>query len=133
MTIEIKREVPGHVANRLQAALRLEAIDLVNEGVATVADIDTVVSAGPDLRWAAMGPTLLFHLGADERGLAAFCERYSDSFNRWWDDLGRPHLDPATAGRLVDGLKPITSTQTVDELAARRDALLTAIVAARRR
>ena len=67
-------------------------------------DIDKAVSSGPGQRWAVMGPTLLFHLGADEGGLASFCERYADSFNRWWDDLGEPRLDEATAARLVEGL-----------------------------
>ena len=133
VTIEVKREVPGHVANRLQAALWREAVHLANEGVATVEDIDTAVSSGPGLRWAVMGPTLLFHLGAGEGGLADFCERYSDSFNRWWDDLGEPHLGQITSGRLVDGLKPITDTHSVDELAAQRDAVLTTIVAATHR
>lgn len=130
VTIEVRREVPGHVANRLQAALWREAIHLVNEGVASVVDVDTAVSSGPGLRWAAMGPTLLFHLGADENGLASFCERYADSFNRWWDDLGRPHLDPPTVARLVDGLAPVTGAAGHAELAARRDALVAAVVAA---
>jgi 3-hydroxyacyl-CoA dehydrogenase len=130
VTIEVKREVPGHVANRLQAALWREAIHLVNEGVATVEDIDTAVSSGPGLRWAVMGPTLLFHLGAGEGGLAAFCERYSDSFNRWWDDLGQPHLDPVTTQKLVDGLTATTNARTVDALATHRDAVLSAVVAA---
>jgi carnitine 3-dehydrogenase len=76
------------------------------------------------------GPTLLFHLGAGQGGLAAFCERYSDSFYRWWDDLGQPHLDPATSGRLVDGLGSISDAHTVDDLSTRRDAVLTAVVAA---
>jgi carnitine 3-dehydrogenase len=129
VTIELKREVPGHVANRLQAALWREAIHLVNEGVATVEDVDTAVSSGPGLRWAAMGPTLLFHLGAGEGGLAAFCERYTDSFNRWFDDLGRPHLDRDTARRLVAGLSGVTAAGSVDDLAAERDALITAYVA----
>ncbi|MGW7692965.1 3-hydroxyacyl-CoA dehydrogenase family protein [Streptomyces asiaticus] len=106
--------MPGHVANRLQAALWREAIHLVNEGVASVEDVDTAVSAGPGLRWATMGPTLLFHLGAGEGGLEAFCECYADSFNRWFDDLGRPHLDEATSRRLVDGLRPISESHPVD-------------------
>jgi carnitine 3-dehydrogenase len=128
VTIEVRREVPGHVANRLQAALWREAIHLVNEGVASVGDIDTAVSSGPGLRWAVMGPTMLFHLGADH-GLAEFCERYADSFNRWWDDLGDPRLDPATAGRLVEGLAAGTP-EGIDALVAKRDELLTAVVAA---
>jgi 3-hydroxyacyl-CoA dehydrogenase len=91
--IRLRHELPGHVANRLQAALWREAIHLVTEGVATVDDIDTALSAGPGTRWAAMGPTMLFHLGGDDGGLTAFCERYADSFHRWWDDLGKPRLD----------------------------------------
>ena len=128
VTIEVRREVPGHVANRLQAALWREAIHLVNEGVASVEDVDTAVSAGPGIRWAVMGPTLLFHLGAGEGGLAAFCERYEDSFNRWWDDLGRPHLDSETAARLVQGLAAGPETADVDRSAAERDRLLTSVV-----
>lgn len=131
VTIEVRREVPGHVANRLQAALWREAIHLVNEGVATVEDVDTAVSSGPGVRWAVMGPTLLFHLGAGEGGLTAFCERYADSFNRWWDDLGDPRLDEATAARLVEGLT-VDTTEDIDALVARRDARLTAVVAASR-
>ncbi|MFZ2503175.1 MAG: 3-hydroxyacyl-CoA dehydrogenase NAD-binding domain-containing protein, partial [Nocardioides sp.] len=90
VTIEVRREVPGHVANRLQAALWREAIHLVNEGVASVADVDRAISSGPGVRWAAMGPTSLFALGADG-GLSQFCEHYADSFNRWWADLGTPY------------------------------------------
>ncbi|MEU1513842.1 3-hydroxyacyl-CoA dehydrogenase NAD-binding domain-containing protein [Streptomyces sp. NPDC005811] len=130
VTIEVRREVPGHVANRLQAALWREAIHLVNEGVATVRDIDTAVSSGPGLRWAVMGPTELFHLGGDDGGLATFCARYGDSFNRWWDDLGRPRLDEATVARLVEGLSSAGDPDGIRGLAARRDSLLTAVVAA---
>lgn len=128
-TIEVRREVPGHVANRLQAALWREAIHLVNEGVASVSDVDTAVSSGPGLRWAVMGPTLLFHLGGDEGGLAAFCERYADSFNRWWDDLGGPRLDEATARRLAEGLTAGTR-KSIDALVAERDERLIAVITA---
>ncbi|HEY7045446.1 MAG TPA: 3-hydroxyacyl-CoA dehydrogenase NAD-binding domain-containing protein [Nocardioidaceae bacterium] len=127
VTIEVRREVPGHVANRLQAALWREAIHLIDTGVASVRDVDVAVSSGPGLRWALMGPTTLFHLGGDEGGIAAFCERYADSFHRWWDDLGDPRLDAATVHRLVEGMSTVAS---VDELAARRDAALTAVIAA---
>lgn len=129
VTIEVKREVPGHVANRLQAALWREAIHLVAEGVASVDDVDTAVSSGPGLRWAVMGPTLLFHLGGDDGGLATFCERYADSFNRWWDDLGDPRLDEDTTARLVAGLADATRPST-DELVATRDSRLAAVIAA---
>jgi 3-hydroxybutyryl-CoA dehydrogenase len=131
VTIEVRREVPGHVANRLQAALWREAIHLVNEGVATVQDVDTAVSAGPGVRWAVMGPSTLFHLGGDDGGMATFCERYGDSFHRWWADLGAPQLDEETVARLVDGLSSVTDRESMDELAARRDALLQAVIAAK--
>ncbi|MFC7493424.1 MULTISPECIES: 3-hydroxyacyl-CoA dehydrogenase NAD-binding domain-containing protein [unclassified Nocardioides] len=129
VTIEVRREVAGHVANRLQAALWREAIHLVNEGVASVADVDRAVASGPGVRWAVMGPTHLFHLGADQ-GLAQFCDHYADSFNRWWDDLGQPHLDAATTARLVAGMAEAAGTTPYADLAARRDAGVAAVVAA---
>lgn len=130
VTIRVNKEVPGHVANRLQAALWREAIHLVNEGVASVEDVDTAVWAGPGLRWAAMGPTTLFHLGAGAGGLAEFCARYTDSFNRWWDDLGTPHLDTETAERLVAGMTAAAAGAETESLARKRDALIAAMQAA---
>jgi carnitine 3-dehydrogenase len=119
--------VPGHVANRLQAAVWREAIHLVSTGVASVEDVDTAMWAGPGLRWAAMGPTMLFHLGAGEGGLQEFCERYTPSFNRWWDDLGVLHLNPEIARTLVAGVKDEAKGQSHAELSQQRDAMLVAM------
>lgn len=127
ITIRVKREVPGHVANRIQAAVWREAIHLVKTGVASVEDVDKAMWAGPGLRWAAMGPTMLFHLGAGEGGLEAFCERYTDSFNRWWDDLGVLHLDPALAETLVAGVTKEAQGKSHAALSVQRDALITSI------
>jgi len=130
VTIEVRREVPGHVANRLQAALWREAIHLVEEGVASVHDVDVAVSSGPGVRWAVMGPTTLFHLGGDDGGIAAFCERYADSFHRWWGDLGDPRLDQQTVQDLIDGMADSVGGATVDDLATQRDATLMRVIAA---
>ena len=132
VTIEVRREVPGHVANRLQAALWREAINLVLEGVASVEDVDTAVASGPGLRWAVMGPTALFHLGGDDGGLAEFCLRYSDSFNRWWDDLGSPRLDDVTIQSLVSGMGE-TSPDDFRAMVSRRDSILTEVIVATHR
>src|SRR5215469_12230519 len=130
VTIRVNREIPGHVANRLQAALWREAIHLMAIGAATVEDIDTAIWAGPGLRWAAMGPTMLFHLGAGERGLAAFCERYSESFHRWWDDLGSVRFDPNTVASLVAGVNAEAASHSWAELCAKRDELIIAMLQA---
>lgn len=130
VTIRVNREVPGHVANRLQAALWREAIHLMNIGVASVEDIDTAIWAGPGLRWAAMGPTMLFNLGADDRGLASFCERYSESFHRWWDDLGEVKLDSNTVSLLVSGVAAEAGSRTKADLCAMRDDLIVSMLKA---
>ncbi|MBV9914411.1 MAG: hypothetical protein JOZ93_17665 [Sinobacteraceae bacterium] len=133
VTIRVNREVPGHIANRLQAALWREAIHLVAIGAASVEDIDTAVWAGPGLRWAAMGPTMLFHLGAGEGGLAAFCERYTESFHRWWDDLGSVKLRPDIVASLIAGVNAEARASTRDELCAGRDELVVAFLKAANR
>lgn len=130
VTIRVNKEVPGHVANRLQAAIWREAIHLVNEGVASVEDVDKAVWSGPGLRWAAMGPTMLFHLGAGQGGLASFCERYTESFNRWWDDLGDPRLNADIAEKLVAGVDEEAGGTHVEDLAMRRDELIAGMLKA---
>jgi len=124
VTTEVRKEAPGYIANRLQAALWREAINLAANGVASVEDVDTAVWAGPGLRWAVMGPTMLFHLGAGEGGLTSFTER----FNRWFEDLGELHLDPEVAAQLVAGIAEAASEQTTAELSHQRDALLAPIL-----
>lgn len=126
-TIRVNKEVPGHVANRLQAAVWREAINLVIEGVASVEDVDKAMWAGPGLRWAAMGPTMLFNLGAGEGGLQAFCDHFADTFNGWWDDLGQIHLTPEIAAQLISGVDQQAKGQSPAELSAKRDALITAM------
>ncbi|MEM7498362.1 MAG: 3-hydroxyacyl-CoA dehydrogenase NAD-binding domain-containing protein [Pseudomonadota bacterium] len=132
VTIRVEKEVPGHVANRLQAALWREAIHLVLEGVVSVRDVDTAIWAGPGQRWAAMGPNTLFHLAAGDGGLEEYCRRYGPSFNRWWDDLGTPRLTPETAARLAEGVAEATGGADQATLAARRDALMIAMLEATR-
>ena len=128
VTIRLNKEVPGHVANRLQAAIWREAIHLAGEGVASVEDIDRAVAFGPGIRWAVMGPTMLFHLAAGARGLEEFCERYSSSFHRWWGDLGEARLDQETRSILLEGIRSAESENQVELLSKERDAKLLAIL-----
>lgn len=138
VTIRVQKEVPAHVANRLQAALWREAISLVENGVASVDDVDKAVWAGPGLRWAAMGPHQLFHLGAGVGGMREFCERYGDSFHRWWDDLGSVELKADVINQLVEGVTQ-KSTATDNSVQANhiaesthRDELIVAMLQATR-
>src|SRR6267378_3328620 len=72
--IHLKKELPGHVANRFQAALYREMLYLIEEGVLSVEDTDDAVSWGPGLRWGVMGPNLLWHLGGGEGGIRHFMD-----------------------------------------------------------
>ena len=127
--IHIRREVPGHVANRLQAALWREAVHLVAEGVASVADIDTAISAGPGLRWALMGPHLTFHLAGGAGGIAHFLDQFAGPMTNWWETLGNPALTPELQEELADGIATETAGRGIAELEARRDRFLVDLLA----
>lgn len=130
--IEIRKEVPGHLANRLQAALWREAVYLVAEGVASVADVDAAISEGPGLRWALMGPHATFHLAGGAGGMTHFLHHLLPAMQSWWDDLGTPAMTPAVQAALVAGVEAETGGRSVAELAARRDAFLLALLELRR-
>jgi 3-hydroxyacyl-CoA dehydrogenase len=130
--IEIRKEVPGHLANRLQAALWREAVHLVAEGVATVEDVDAAISEGPGLRWALMGPHLTFHLAGGTGGMAHYMDHLGPAVTSWWADLGAPVLTEALQRRIVEGVDDEAKGRTVADLVRRRDEFLVRVLEARR-
>jgi carnitine 3-dehydrogenase len=129
--IHLKKELPGHVANRLQAALYREVVYLIGEGVLDVADSDDAVSWGPGLRWGVMGPNLLWHLGGGEGGIEHFMETLMNPMVDMWKVLGNPEFTPELKRTIVDGVLEEAGGRTVDELAGDRDAMLLALQAVR--
>jgi carnitine 3-dehydrogenase len=122
--VRLNKEVPGHVANRLQAALAREVYHLVNEGVVSVADVDTAVSWGPGLRWGIMGQVLLNHLGGGQGGMEHFLQQFTGPMTAWWKVLGSPQMTPELQRKLIDGVRAEVGSRTVDDLAAERDEIL---------
>jgi carnitine 3-dehydrogenase len=131
--IRLRQELPGHVANRLQAALWQEAYSLVERGVATVADIDTAIAHGPGLRWAVLGPFANQHLSGGPGGIAHVLEHLGPPTEAWWRDLGQVTLTPELVAKLVAGVDEELAGVDPAELIARRDAVLTALLDAKAR
>lgn len=129
-TILVKREATGHVANRLAAALYREAVHLVAEGIADVEDVDKAVAFGPGLRWAVMGPHMLYHLGGGAGGLRAYLDHLGPAQERRWADLGTPALTDAVKAALVAGVEAEAAGRALPELEAERDAALVAVLKA---
>jgi carnitine 3-dehydrogenase len=124
--IRVRKEIPGHVTNRMQAALYREAIHLALEGVADIHDIDIAISAGPGLRWALWGPHMIHHLAGGEGGMRHLLEHIGLGMQGWWQTLGDPRITPETIDRLV-GQFEAGGPPPLDQLVRERDALLLAV------
>src|SRR6202045_1877913 len=123
-TVRLNKEVPGHVANRLQAALAREVYYLVAEGVVSVADVDTALCWGPGLRWGIMGQVLLNHLGGGQGGIEHFFAQFTSPLTAWWKGLGSVELTPEVQRKLIDGLHAEVGSRSIPELEAQRDEIL---------
>jgi 3-hydroxyacyl-CoA dehydrogenase len=130
--IRLHKEVRGHVANRLQAALWREAIHLVAEGVASVADIDAAVTYGPGLRWPVFGPHMTFHLGGGQGGMEHFLAHLLDPFEEFWADLGNPRMTPELQGQIIEGVQDEAGGRSIAELSQARDRRIIAVLQALR-
>ncbi len=126
--IRLNKEVPGHLANRLQAALWREAVHAVTSGIASVEDVDTAVSQGPGLRWAIMGPHMIFNLAGGEGGMKHFLDHIGPAMEDWWRDLGTPQLGPEVNAALIDGVKEEAGDRLRTDLVQQRDAALIALI-----
>src|SRR6201987_34230 len=130
--IHVRKEVVGHVANRLQAALYREVVYLIEQGVLDVADSDAAVCWGPGLRWGLMGPNLLFHLAGGEGGIQHFMEHLSGPVATWWKDLGTiTEFSPEVKQTIVNGVQKEAGNRSIEELERERDTMLLELLATR--
>ena len=123
-TVRLNKEVPGHVANRLQAALGREVYHLVADGIVSAADVDTALCWGPGLRWGIMGNMMINHLGGGPGGIEHFFQQFTGPMTAWWKVLGSPVLTPEVQKKLIDSVHAEVGSRTIEELEAERDEIL---------
>jgi len=130
--IHVRKEMVGHVANRIQGALYREVVYLIDQGVLDVSDADAAVCWGPGLRWGVMGPNLLFHLGGGQGGIQHFMDHLSGPMSSWWKDLGTiTDFTPQMKQRIIDGVLKEAGGRPIGELEQERDTMLLDLLATR--
>lgn len=125
--ITMDREVPGFIANRLQEALWREALHMVDNGEATVEQIDRSITDGPGLRWPIQGPMLTFHLAGGEGGMAHMLDHFGPSLLSPWTRLQAPELTSQLRDAVVAGCEDEADGHDIPSLIAERDAAIIAI------
>src|SRR6266511_3849100 len=129
--IHLKKELPGHVGNRLQAALYKEIMYLIQHDVLSVEDADVAVSYGPGPRWGVMGPSLQWHLGGGAGGIKHFMDHLMDPLAAMIKTLGTPDVTPELKQTIVEGVLREAANRSVDELAQEENELLIGLLRSR--
>ena len=114
--ILLRKEMPGHVANRLQLALYREVLYLVDQDVLSVADADAAVCWGPGLRWALMGPSLQYHVSGGAGGIRHFLEGVFEGLLPVFKTLGDPTITPELKNKLAEGALQEAGSRSIEEL-----------------
>jgi carnitine 3-dehydrogenase len=125
--LHVRREVPGHLTDRLQEALWREILHLVNDGVATTGELDESIIYGPGLRWAAMGTNLIYHLAGGESGMRHMLAQFGPCLKWPWTKLEAPELTETLIDRMVEGTQRQAAGRSIRELERLRDDYLVAI------
>lgn len=126
----MKKEIPGFVATRLQEALWREALHMVANGEATPADIDNALMNGPAPRMAVQGQCMAFHVACGEGGMATNLDQFGPALKLPWTRLEAPELTQELRDRMVEGCNAIAGTQRFENMAAKRDAQIVAVLRA---
>lgn len=125
--IRMDHEVPGFIANRLQEAQWREALHMIDQGEATVEQIDRSITDGPGLRWPFQGPMLTFHLAGGEGGMAHMLDHFGPSLKSPWTRLEAPELTQKLRDDVVAGCDVAAGDSTIPDLIATRDAGIIAL------
>ncbi len=123
----VRREVPGHLTDRLQEALWREILHMVNEDVATTGELDDSIVYGPGLRWAGMGTNLIYHLAGGETGMRHMLRQFGPCLKWPWTKLEAPELTEELIDKMVEGTQAQAAGRSIRELERLRDDYLVAI------
>jgi carnitine 3-dehydrogenase len=126
--IVLRREVRGHLANRLQAALMREAFHCLVSEVASAQDIDDAMRYGLGLRWALMGALMTFHLAGGTGGAQHTLDLAGEAYESWWADLGTIHLTADVRARIVAATADIAAGRSIADWISWRDEHLVALL-----
>ncbi len=120
--VVLNKEIPGHIANRLAAAVWREALALLDDGVASLEDIDAALCNGPGLRWALMGQHTIYELGGGDGGYQAFIDGIGGSFTSYWEDMQTWTQIPESARtKAIAAAEQLREQRSPEELARWRD------------
>jgi carnitine 3-dehydrogenase len=125
--LRVRREIPGHLTDRLQEALWREILHLVNDGIATTGELDESIIYGPGLRWAAMGTNLIYHLAGGESGMRHMLAQFGPCLKWPWTKLEAPELTETLIDRMVEGTQAQAAGRSIRELERLRDDSLVAV------
>ena len=125
--LHVRREIEAYIADRLQESLYREALHLIDQGVATVAEIDAAVTGGPGLRWAFMGTFLAWHLGGGPGGMRHTIEQFGPALELPWSHMKAPELTEELKRRIVEGCEDESGDRVFSEMERRRDRCLVEI------
>ncbi|KAA0972170.1 3-hydroxyacyl-CoA dehydrogenase [Aureimonas fodinaquatilis] len=129
--VRLRKDAVGHIANRLSSALWREAVNIVAEGIADVAEVDAALVHGPGLRWSVIGSHMAYHLGGGAGGIGHYLAHLGPSQERRWATLGTPSLTPEVCAQLVAGIQEEAAGRDIPQLEAERDSRLIAMLRAR--
>ncbi|MHB8814396.1 MAG: 3-hydroxyacyl-CoA dehydrogenase NAD-binding domain-containing protein [Steroidobacteraceae bacterium] len=129
--VRLHKALPGHVANRFQAALYKEVLYMIQQGVLSVEDADTAVSYGPGLRWGVMGPSLQWHVGGGAGGIRHFMEHLMPPLEGLMKALGTPEVTPALKQKVADAVIEEARGRSVEQLAQEENDVLLGLLALR--
>jgi len=125
----VRSEIDGFLADRLLEALWREALWMVNDGVATVEELDDAIRYGAGLRWAIMGTFLTYRIAGGQAGMRHFMEQFGPALAAPWSKLvDVPELTPALLDKLAEQSDAQAGGRTVGELERERDDCLVAIL-----
>jgi carnitine 3-dehydrogenase len=125
--LKVRKEIPGHLTDRLQEALWREILHLVNDGIATTGELDESIIYGPGLRWAGMGTNQIYHLAGGEPGMRHMLHQFGPCLKWPWTKLEAPELTEALIDRMVEGTSEQAGGRSIRELERLRDDYLVAI------